>query len=76
MKVVNYVLFVVNHSCSRVVKSKSGCCFMGKGRCRPDAAAYDNKCMRKTMQARGGSGSGRVRADSSCCCVGLRRVRA
>ena len=66
LQVVNYILFVV----------KSGCCFMGRGRRRPDAAEYINKCIRKTMQARGGSGSAQVRADSSRWCVGLRRVQA
>ena len=36
LQVVIYILFVVNHRCSRVVKRKSGCCFMGRGRRRPD----------------------------------------
>ena len=61
LQVVKYILFVVNHRCSCVVKTKSGCCFMGRRRRRrrPDAAEYNNTCMRKTMQAHGGSGSGR-----------------
>ena len=54
---------------------------MGRGRRRPDAAAHDNKCMRKTMQACGRSGSGRfgqtIHAGvSGCVGFGLKNPRA
>ena len=80
LQVADYILFIVNHHCSCVVKSKSGCLLHGEGQTQLTplhalTGVRGKQCRRTGGQVRAGFGQIVHAGVSGCVEFGLKSLR-